>query len=353
MNQLIEQLRGADGLAVAHDTVDLMARHQVSPTPDHYRIWLTYRMGAVPELRTAIDTLVESGAPMSDQISRTLYDRFFAGDGGSAQVLITGEQIARQLSSVLAMLETAGDRTGSFGAQLSEAASSLEQGLDARSLQAVVAGLANSTRDMAEHNRRLNDQLKESSGEITALRQSLAQARSESLTDGLTGLSNRRYFDEVFRMRVKEAHDHSQPLALIVVDIDHFKRFNDTWGHPTGDQVIRFVGAALMGLALPDQLVARYGGEEFVAILPRKNISAGLEFAENLRRVVEGKKLMRKSTNEALGKVTISAGVAELIDGEECASLLQRADDALYVSKREGRNRVTSALQPADSRAVA
>jgi diguanylate cyclase len=353
MTDISEHLRGAQGLAVARETVDLMAQHQVSPTPEHYRIWLNYRLGGVPDLREAIDTLVNSGAPMNDQISRTLYDRFFAGDSNSAQVLITSEQIARELSGVLAVLETAGERTGVFGAQLQEATTSLEQGLDARALQGVLASLANSTREMAEHNRRLNDQLLESSGEITSLRQSLAQARTESLTDGLTGLSNRRYFDEVFRMRVKEAQDHNQALSLIVVDIDHFKRFNDTWGHPTGDQVIRFVGAALMAQALPDQLVARYGGEEFVVVLPRRNISAAADFAEAARKVVEGKKLLRKSTNEALGRVTISAGVAELIDGEEGASLLQRADDALYVSKREGRNRVTNALQPAVSRAVA
>jgi diguanylate cyclase len=340
---LNEQLKGAEGLAFARDTVELMARHHVSPTPEHYQIWLAYRLGGLPELNNAIDTLVESGAPMSEQISRTLFDRFFAGDASAAQVLITSEQIAKELSGVLAILETAGEKTGSFGDTLTQAVASLEKGVDARGLQDLMATLATSTRDMAAHNHRLNEQLMESSNEITTLRSSLAQARSESVTDGLTGLANRRYFDEVFRMRVKEAADHGLPLCLLMVDIDHFKRFNDTWGHPTGDQVIRFVAAALQGLSMPDQLIARYGGEEFAVVLPRKHATAGVEFAEHARRLVEGKKLLRKSTNEALGRVTISCGVAEIIPGEEGASLLHRADQALYISKREGRNRVTVA----------
>lgn len=346
MTGLLDQLKGAEGLAIARQTVDLMARYLVTPSPQHYEIWLNYCLGA-PEVRQAIDALVQSGAPMNDQINKTLYDRFFAGDAGQANVLITSEQIARELSGVLAVLESAGEKTSAYGAVLQTAATALEHNPSGETLRDLLSSLAATTRDMAEHNRRLNEQLTESSSEITSLRQSLAQARSESVTDGLTGLANRRYFDEMYKMRLKEAHEIGTPLCLVVFDIDHFKRFNDTWGHPTGDQVIRFVGTALQTKALPDQLVARYGGEEFVAILPRKRMVAAQEFAEEVRRVVEGKKLLRKSTNESLGRVTVSAGVAELGPGEDGASLLQRADDALYVSKREGRNRVTLAAPPA------
>ncbi len=342
MTSLLDQLKGAEGLAIARQTVDLMAQYQVVPTPPHYEIWLSYCLGS-PEVRDAIDSLVQSGAPMNDQINKTLYDQFFAGDAAQANLLITSEQIARELSGVLAILETAGEKTSAYGTALHTAAQALELSPNSDTLRDLLSSLAATTRDMAEHNRCLNEQLKDSSSEIMSLRQSLAQARSESVTDGLTGLANRRYFDEMYRMRLKEAHDIGTPLCLVVFDIDHFKRFNDTWGHPTGDQVIRFVGAVLQDKALPDQLVARFGGEEFVAILPRKHCIAAREFAEDVRRVVEGKKLLRKSTNESLGRVTVSAGVAELGPGETAASLLQRADDALYASKREGRNRVTLA----------
>ncbi len=342
VSKLLDQLKGAEGLAIARQTVDMMAHHQVTPTPPHYEIWLSYCLGA-PDIREAIDALVQSGAPMSDQINKTLYDRFFAGDASQASVLITSEQIARELSGVLAILESAGERTSAYGTVLHTACQALEHNPSGDSLRDLLSSLAITTRDMADHNHRLNEQLTESSAEITALRQSLAQARSESVTDGLTGLANRRFFDEMYKMRLNEARDVGTPLCLVLFDIDHFKRFNDTWGHPTGDQVIRFVGAAMQAKALPDQLVARYGGEEFVAILPRKNLAAGQEFAEEVRRVVEGKKLLRKSTNESLGRVTVSAGVAELAPDEDGGALLQRADDALYASKREGRNRVTLA----------
>jgi diguanylate cyclase len=340
VSSLLDQLKGLEGLAIARQTVELMGRHHVTPCPQNYEIWLNYHLGT-PAVCEAVDSIVQSGAPMNDQVNKSLYDRLFAGDAAQANILITSEQIARELSGVLAILESAGEKSSAYGVVLQNAAQALEQNPNGTTLRDLLASLAATTREMAEHNRQLNAQLTETSVEITGLRESLAQARSESVTDGLTGLANRRYFDEMYKMRLKEAGEVGTPLSLIVLDIDHFKHFNDTGGHSTGDQVIRFVGASLQDKALPDQLVARYGGEEFVVILPRKFGSAGQAFAEEVRRVVEGKKLLRRSTNEYLGRVTISAGVAELGPGEDGASLLQRADNALYVSKREGRNRVT------------
>jgi diguanylate cyclase len=348
-----ESLIGPKGLQAAHAAVDLMGSYAVAPTPENYEVWLNYHLGHRPELRQAIDSLVHAGTPMNESISRALYDQFFAGDVVSAQVMIAGEQIARELSGVMAILESAGDKTGSYGAVLSSTASRLEQGVDPGSLRELVSGLAKATQDMAEHNKRLNAQLAESSAEITGLRENLAQARAESLSDGLTGLANRRYFDEVLRMRVDEAKGSGNTLTLIMCDIDFFKRFNDTWGHQTGDQIIRFAAGSLKSDALPDHLVARYGGEEFAVILPRKNLSAGQLFAENVRRRVEGKKLLRKSTNEDLGRVTISLGVAQWAEGETPQSLIERADAALYASKRNGRNRTTLADPPEAQRSVA
>lgn len=355
MSDAHDSLKGPEGPKIAHGAVDLMSEHRVPPNPQNYEIWLNYLLGSRPELRDAIDSLVSTGTPLNDTITRSLYDRFFAGDIVSAQVMIAGEQIARELSGVMAILESAGDRTGNYGALLNRTVNHLQEGVDARGLQDLVSGLTMATQEMAEHNKRLSAQLAESSTEITGLRENLAQARAESLSDGLTGLANRRYFDEVLRMRLEESANSGAPLTLLMCDIDFFKRFNDTWGHQTGDQVIRFVASALKTEALPDQLVARYGGEEFAVVLPRKNLAAGMLFAENVRRRVESKKLHRKSTAEDLGRVTISLGVAELAPGEGATQLVERADAALYASKRGGRNRATQAAAPSpgEQRSVA
>ena len=132
-------------------------------------------------------------------------------------------------------------------------------------------------------------------------------------------------------------------MTLVVIDIDHFKRFNDTWGHQTGDQVIRYVASVLQRLGAAPRMAARYGGEEFALVLPGDVAAMATRMVDAMRREIGSRNLKRRSTNEDLGAVTVSAGVAELHRGEAAAALLARADRALYTSKRTGRNRVTNA----------
>jgi diguanylate cyclase len=132
-------------------------------------------------------------------------------------------------------------------------------------------------------------------------------------------------------------------LSLAVIDIDHFKKFNDTWGHQVGDQVIRYVASILGKVGVPPRLAARYGGEEFAVIFPGESAAEVEELMNASREQISSRQLKRRSTAENLGVVTVSSGIAQLAPGETPASLLGRADAALYASKRGGRNRVTNA----------
>ncbi|HRE44585.1 MAG TPA: GGDEF domain-containing protein, partial [Terricaulis sp.] len=210
----------------------------------------------------------------------------------------------------------------------------------------IVSGLAAATLDMASHNQLLSEQLQRSTREVESLRKSLETVRVESLTDSLTGLANRRMFDETLRLRMSEARAQNLELSLILVDIDHFKRFNDTWGHHTGDQILRFLASALQAHERPDYLVARHGGEEFAVILPRTSMKLAAQTAETLRAAIQTKRLRRRSTNEDLGQVTVSIGVARMQSGDTPQGLAERADACLYASKRNGRNQVTTDATP-------
>jgi diguanylate cyclase len=204
---------------------------------------------------------------------------------------------------------------------------------------------------MSKQNTSLSQKLAQSSQEMEKLRTSLRQARAEALTDALTGIANRKLFDETLRLRKEEADSEKTDLSLLLCDIDHFKSFNDTWGHQTGDQVIRFVASALTKFALPDHLVARYGGEEFAVIMPRTSLREAGRIADQIRGAIEAKRLVRRSTNETIGAVTISFGAAIYAPGESVGQLITRADECLYMSKRNGRNRVTleTQLPPIDA----
>ncbi len=123
-------------------------------------------------------------------------------------------------------------------------------------------------------------------------------------------------------------------------DIDHFKSFNDNYGHLTGDQVLRLVGTSLKQIIKGEEIAARYGGEEFVVVLPATPLLKALSIADHIRRMVMGKELKKKSTGEMLGRVTISVGASLLRAEDDVDSLIERADACLYAAKRNGRNRI-------------
>lgn len=339
-------MQGPDGPVVAQEVLDLMRLHGVPATGPNYQTWLAYRLGDNSALREAIEARIASVEPFNQDYNTEIHDRFFSGLGASAQIVLAGERIARDLGHVVSFLKAAEEKSGDYGRTLESAATDLNTVMAPDQIRQLVSSLAAATLDMANHNQHLTEQLQKSTREIETLRASLESVRVESLTDSLTGLANRRMFDETLRMRIDEARSQRSELCLVLCDIDHFKRFNDTWGHHTGDQILRFLASALQGHARPDYLVARHGGEEFAMILPRANMKQAQQTADMLRAAIQAKRLRRRSTNEDLGQVTVSIGVARLQPGDTPQGLLERADACLYASKRNGRNQVTTDATP-------
>ncbi|ACX68413.1 sensor domain-containing diguanylate cyclase [Paenibacillus sp. Y412MC10] len=155
-----------------------------------------------------------------------------------------------------------------------------------------------------------------------------------SNTDKLTGLKNRRFFQERLEEQLMQYNHNRIPLSLFIIDIDHFKRVNDTWGHGYGDEVLFDVATILKTHALEGETVARYGGEEFVMILPETDAEKAKAGAERLRRAVQ-------DFSWKTGSMTISIGIITANPDDNEATLLQKADEALYASKQNGRNQVT------------
>ena len=339
-------MQGPAGPTIAQETLDLMRLHRIPPTGSNYEVWLTYRLGRNSDLRGEIDKRIAAGQAFTTEACDELYERFFTGARASAQMVLTGEKIAQDLAQVLSFLKSAEEKNDTYGRTLETAATDLNRGLNPDQIHQVVSSLAAATLDMAQHNQHLTGQLQRSTREIETLRSSLESVRVESLTDSLTGLSNRRMFDETLRMRLTEARAQKSELCLLMCDIDHFKRFNDTWGHHTGDQILRFLASAMQSHARPDHLISRYGGEEFAMIMPRMNMKYAGQVAEALRAAIQAKRLRRRSTNEDLGQVTVSIGIARLQPGDTPQGLIERADACLYASKRNGRNQVTTDATP-------
>jgi diguanylate cyclase len=214
--------------------------------------------------------------------------------------------------------------------------------------------LLGETRRMQDANQALEQKLEASRDDIAALQRDLDEVRRESMLDPLTKIFNRKSFDDGIVQAFSGA-EAGEPLCLMLVDIDHFKRFNDTWGHQTGDQVLRLVAMTLKSNLKGKDMAARYGGEEFAAILPETDLEGAVIVADNIRKAVQAKELLKRSTNEKLGRITASFGVAIYRPGDTPSSLIDRADRCLYAAKHAGRNRVFSEteLKPDDKIAAA
>jgi diguanylate cyclase (GGDEF)-like protein len=161
-------------------------------------------------------------------------------------------------------------------------------------------------------------------------------ARRLANSDGLTGLYNHRYLQERLQHEVERARRYSRSLSLVMADIDHFKRYNDRWGHPRGDEVLMAVARVLRRVSRGSDIAARYGGEEFTLVLPETSLEAAAKVAERTRRTVAGLRFEG-------ARVTLSLGVSTLLSGDSKEALIENADRALYQAKRDGRNRVRTA----------
>lgn len=342
-------LEGDRGYRYAREAIASLELHGCAPTPAAYELFLAFHAGIDPALRAEIERLVNTGASLSDHLLNSLHDRFLGSSDISGQVLKAGGQIAREINDVMAGLETAEARTRAYGEQLEAARSELGGSTeDTHHLRGLVDSLVGATGEMARQSRELEDQLSRTVREVETLRSELEKVQVEASTDALTGVANRKVFEARLGELATAQDGSGSTVSLVMADIDLFKQINDTWGHQTGDQVIRFVAAILQRHAPPGALVARLGGEEFAVLAPGLDAEGAQAMAELIRTSVETKKLIRRSSNEELGRITISLGVAQRQPGETREGLIERADSALYASKRGGRNMVSvSSVKPA------
>lgn len=336
-------IRSPQAYSLAGRALQMMQEAQVWPTPLNYELWLNYARNPDGKLGRAIQDLLEHKTPITEAVCEQLAADHLPRGGLNDQIKEASEALSRELAQVSQAVELAQRNQAAYGRTLAGASEGLDSGAEGPAFKALVATLAAATKKVQSHSKALEQRLAESTSEVDQLRDRLEEARRDATTDGLTQLSNRKSFDAHFEKLRGLAEGGKGPLTLALLDIDHFKKFNDTWGHQTGDQVLRFVASVLARHGKTPRFAARYGGEEFAMLFPGEHPTRVMAALEAVREEIASRILKRRSTNEDLGAVTISMGVATLRTGEKCTSLTERADAALYSSKRNGRNRVTTA----------
>jgi diguanylate cyclase len=334
-------LRGPEAYPLSRKALDEMERRGVWPTPLNYELWINCVSDPVGPLAREIARLSGLGEPITEAVSEELAAQFLSKARLSDQIRDAGDLLSKELESVSRVIDKAQASSKEYGKTLAGASAKLGTS-EGPALKRVVDTLAAATRRIETENAALEKQLSASTLEVERLREHLEQVRRDAMTDGLTNLANRKAFDEALARSCLET-ERGGSLSLAVIDIDHFKRFNDTWGHQTGDQVLRYVASVIGRAGYPPRVAARYGGEEFAILFPGEAVDEVTAMLEDMRLEIASRMLKRRSTNEDLGAVTISIGIAQRHAGESAMNLVERADTALYASKRTGRNRLTNA----------
>ncbi|MCX7673366.1 MAG: GGDEF domain-containing protein [Thiobacillaceae bacterium] len=321
---------------LAKRALALLIKSHIPPTPPHYAVSYAYFQGLPAEVHEIIQECIHKGEALTDALLRTLYECYLLPDGYE-RIRSVRSDLEQLLKTLLKTLKTADAGNQSFQQALQANIEALARAEDSISLQEIAQSLLAAAQQAQAEQRKLAEELDSAREELKKAQTEIEHHRRAAQTDPLTGLYNRRGLEQV----LQELWSTTPTLSMLVADIDHFKKINDTYGHQVGDVVIRQVAETLRRTIRGEDYAARYGGEEFVLLLPDTGLPGAAQVAENIRARVAKLRLVRKSDHLAIDAFTISVGVAARRSGEGPEDLFKRADEAVYASKRNGRNRVT------------
>lgn len=274
--------------------------------------------------------------PSNPQLAASSAERPVREQG---EVNAVRDELERQLGRLIVHIADQLESSKDHVASLKDANDNLGSVTSVAELRDVVQSLISKNETNERQTRVLEARLKEAQDQTSTLRLRLTRAEKLASLDPLTSVANRRRFEQFISAAVDQSHANGTPLCLIMTDIDHFKKVNDTYGHAAGDRVLKEFADLLARNARKSDLVARYGGEEFAVVLPMTSMGDAFGLAERVRRILEQQGGPNKRAAKEFGRLTASFGVAEIRDGEPPSALIQRADQMLYEAKNKGRNR--------------
>lgn len=318
-----------------------MVKHNIVPNPLNYTLWYTYFSNEFPELNKELDQTIERYGTCPPKVGETLFIQHISQIDSNNQEQLEGFQNAfsHVVANLSSSIEETVQQTASYSTALKNNLSALDDCEIDKAIAPVINDISTNATALCDANDVFQNQLSAAQSEINTLKAELEKSQSEANTDPLTGLYNRRVFESIFN-QFKEEHSKEGNLAIIMMDIDKFKVFNDTYGHLKGDQILQFVGELLKSECPENVTPVRFGGEEFAIFCPNYEIQKAYDIAEKIRIKLASVSFSNKKTGTKIPPVTASFGIACKNGEEILAQIVERADKALYVAKDEGRNQV-------------
>jgi len=309
----------------------------LSADPQSFELWYIYATRQNEKLNGDIEDTLQCQGKLTEADLDRLYALYVSSTRATRYLNAAADKLTDELSQVTGMIRAAVASADQYDKELHGGSEVMEATSDQADLKEAVKLLIGATKTMKQENSTLKKQLEAAKSRSDNLKNEIDLIRTESLTDPLTLVGNRQYFNDALANTITKARDNGAPVTLLFVDVDHFKRFNDQYGHQVGDDVLRLVASKLKS-SVRDGEIARYGGEEFGIILYNKTLPIGQLIAERIRLAIESTELQARSTTEKLHNISVSIGVAEWKRTATVDDLVRRADEALYAAKRRGRN---------------
>jgi len=316
--------------------IPLLSKHALTPTPINYAVFYSYVSGASQALNDIIDTQLSQKKTFTVALMLELYEQYVNGKAIFKKQDEVQDSLNKIMGDASEEISQVSSGANEFDSSLCKHAEQLTTASDPDTTALILKQIMQDTRQMVKSNQEAQAKMEQTQDEIQKIKEKLEQTKEAANNDALTGLKNRGAFNQ----KINEViNDTDNKHSLIMFDIDHFKRVNDSFGHLVGDRVIRYVSALLKQVMGENGFIARYGGEEFVVLLENKNTEESFKLAEKVRVALGNSKLQRKESGETIGKITISAGITLLNSNDTSDSFIERADQVLYKAKKTGRDK--------------
>ncbi|MCX7100235.1 MAG: diguanylate cyclase [Methylobacter sp.] len=319
--------------------IPLMSKHKIAIDPLNFTVFYEYIAGRNISLNHEIDMLLSTQTVFTSKLNLNLFNKHICNISLKSLEKINCN-LLNLINNTSEAIDITGVKANAATIHFQSYSKKLEDNQGVSDIKMILTEIMTETLNLAATSSILQDQLDKSAIELNLLRQELAETNEMAKTDALTGLFNRRTFDQKLDEHINTNKQDNSELCLLLLDLDHFKKVNDTFGHQVGDNVLRYTANLMKQHIIDHHYAARYGGEEMAIIMPDTPFNKAMEIAEKIRGALAKHPLKRKDSKESIGIVTVSIGVSSLKPNDSIETLVERADKAMYLAKKNGRNQV-------------